>query len=176
MLFDMANEMARCAADICGILQAEEHARACAGEMRRFEGGQGPGEEIMGSVDPAVQLAAALDRRGVTVSAGQGRVIVHLGGFEEFTIRASGIRARGYGREWAWRYGSEAGRHPRDDWEGAAEAVGKFLHGLPELTGTALLYRMDHMGWTGEQEIEEKLKCARHENMSPKERLKRDAR
>jgi glycosidase len=113
----------------------------------------------VGGVNPAIQLAAALDRRGISVSVDLDRVIVHAGRGQRMIIRprASGVRAHDYGRDWSWHYGDESGRHPRGDFEGAAETVETFLRDLPELADSTLLYRMDHMGWTQEEELKEAL-------------------
>jgi hypothetical protein len=118
----------------------------------------------MGGVNPTIQLAAALDRRGVTVSVDFENVRIHLGSYREYIVvqpRASGINVHDIGRYWFWNYGGEAGKHPRDDYEGAAEAIEKFLRSGPGLADTRLLYRMDHMGWTFEQETREALERAR---------------
>ncbi len=124
----------------------------------------------MGGVDPTIQLAAALDRRGVTVSIDFDRVRVHLGEFKYIVIRprTKGVKLHDYGREWSWTYGGEAGRHARDDYEGAADAVEKFLRNLPGLAETALLYRMEHMGMSFKEETQEALDRARRKKTSGK--------
>ncbi len=124
----------------------------------------------MGGVDPTIQLAAALDRRGVSVSIDFDRVRVHLREFKYIVIRprTEGVKVHDYGREWSWTYGGEAGRHPRDDYEGAADAVEKFLRNLPALAETALLYRMDHMGMSFEEETQEALERARQKKTDGK--------
>jgi hypothetical protein len=123
----------------------------------------------MGGVNPTIQLAAALDRRGVTVSVDVESVRIHIGGYREYIVvqpRASGINAHDIGRYWFWNYGGEADKYPRDDYEGAADAIEKFLRNTPGLAATRLLYRMDHMGWTFEQETQEALERARRKNKS----------
>ncbi len=122
----------------------------------------------MGGVNPTIQLAAALDRRGVTVSIDLDRVHVHIQGRERVIIqpRTEGLKTHDYGREWSWHYGGDAGRHPRDDYEGAAEAVEQFLRNMPGLAETALLYRMNHMGWSFEQETREALERAKRKKES----------
>jgi hypothetical protein len=66
------------------------------------------------------------------------------------------------GRHWFWRYAGRAEcSHPSDDYEGAADAIEKFLRDIPGLGDTRLLYRMNHMGWTFWQETEEILERAR---------------
>jgi hypothetical protein len=117
----------------------------------------------VGGVNPVVQLAAALDRRGVTVSVDGDRVRVHLGGFTYIVIKplTEGVAPHEYGREWCWQYGGGAGRHPVGDYEGAAEAIVKFLRGVPALAGSALIYRMDHMGMSWAEETQEALDRAR---------------
>ncbi len=124
----------------------------------------------MGGVNPTIQLAAALDRRGVAVSIDFDRVRVHLGEFKYIVIRprTEGVKVHDYGREWSWTYGGEAGRHPRDDYEGAANAVERFLRNLPGLAETALLYRMEHMGMSFEEETQEALDRARRKKTSGK--------
>ncbi len=49
---------------------------------------------------------------------------------------------------------------PRDDYEGAADAVVTFLTSDPALDDTACRYRIDHMGMSFEEETNEAL--ARH--------------
>jgi len=117
----------------------------------------------MGGVNPVIQLAAALDRRGITVSIDGDRVHVHIGPRERMAIRrrAEGIPSHQLGREWSWQHGAQAGCHPVTDYEGAADAVEKALRGMPDLAGTSLLHRMDHLGWTWEQESGKH--CGRHE-------------
>jgi hypothetical protein len=114
----------------------------------------------MGGVDPALQLAAALDRRGITASTDLDRVRVHLGGYREYIVIRSWaprINTHDIGRYWFWDYLGDIGQHPNDDYEGAADAIEKFLRDIPGLADTRLLYRMDHIGWTREQEEEELL-------------------
>ena len=120
----------------------------------------------MGGVNPTIQLAAALDRRGISVSVDLDRVRVHIQGREKMIIerRTSGIPVCRYGREWSWDYGGRSGTHPVSDHEGAADAIEAMLRGLPGLAGTPLRYRMDHMGQTFEQEDQESLEAARAKN------------
>jgi hypothetical protein len=122
----------------------------------------------MGGVNPTIQLAAALDRRGITVSIYFDRVKVRFHGHERMVIRprTEGVKPCDYGREWTWHYGGDAGRHPRDDYEGTADAVEQFLRKMPALAETALIYRMNHMGWTFEQETQEALEQARRKEES----------
>jgi hypothetical protein len=117
----------------------------------------------MGGVNTAIQLAAALNRRGISVSLDQRGVIVHIHLQETMLISPHnrGPRPYTYGREWYWEYGGQDGRHHSGDWEGAADAVEKFLRSQPGMKDTALLYRMDHMGWTREEETQEALERAR---------------
>jgi hypothetical protein len=125
----------------------------------------------MGGVNPTIQLAAALDRRGVTVSVDVDSVRIHLGSYREYIVvqpRASGMQVHNIGRYWFWDYGGEADKYPRDDYEGAADAIEKFLRNTPVLAASRLLYRMDHMGWTFEQETQEALERARRENNGSK--------
>ncbi len=55
----------------------------------------------MSGVNPTIQLAAALDRRGVTVSIDLDRVRIHLGEFKYIVIkpRTEGVKVHDYGRE-----------------------------------------------------------------------------
>lgn len=112
----------------------------------------------MGGVNPAIQLAAALDRRGVTVSIDHDRVRIHLGGYREYIVIqgfASRAKIHDTGRNWYWDHLVETGQHPVDDYEGAADAIEKFLRDIPGLAGSHLLYRMNHIGWNCEQEEDE---------------------
>lgn len=118
----------------------------------------------MGGVNPTIQLAAALDRRGITVSVDGERINIHLGTPGKHIVVggwAPRVDPCDIGRYWFWDYAGTAGQHPRDDFEGAADAIEKFLRHIPGLGDTRLLYRMDHMGWTGEQEIGEILQRGR---------------
>ena len=112
----------------------------------------------MSGVNPAIQLAAALDRRGISVSVDGERINIHLGTPRNYIV-VQGWAPRVYpcdiGRYWFWDHAGKAGSHPRDDFEGAADAIEKFIRDDPGLADTRLLYRMDHIGWTGEQETEE---------------------
>jgi hypothetical protein len=119
----------------------------------------------MGGVNPVLQLAAALDRRGVTASVESNRVFIHLGKprqYIEVQAHSGAVPCTEWGRHWFWRYAGQAEcSHPSDDYEGAADAIEKFLRDIPGLADTRLLYRMNHIGWTGEQEAEEILERGR---------------
>ena len=113
----------------------------------------------MGGVNITIQLAAALDRRGVRVSIDLDRVVVHIDGRDKMVIKTQ-TRGENRWREWSWEYGQKMGEHPLNDYEGAAEAVENFLRSQPGLGETPLLYRMNHMGWTWKQEGDEILQRA----------------
>jgi hypothetical protein len=120
----------------------------------------------MGGVNPTIQLAAALDQRGVTVSLDGDRVLIHLGTYRKYIVvepRSDAVPATEWGRHWFWRCAGRAEcSHPSDDdYEGAADAIEKFLRDIPGLGDTRLLYRMNHMGWTFWQETEEILERGR---------------
>lgn len=119
----------------------------------------------MGGVNPTLQLAAALDRRGVTASVDGQRVFIHLGKLRQYIVveaHSDAVPVTEWGRHWFWRYAGRAEcSHPSDDYEGAADAIEKFLRDIPGLEDTRLLHRMNHIGWTGEQEIEEILERGR---------------
>jgi hypothetical protein len=119
----------------------------------------------MGGVNQALQLAAALDRRGVSVHVDGERVFIHLGQLRKYIAvepRSDSVPVTEWGRHWFWHYAGRAEcSHPSDDYEGAADAIEKFLRDIPGLEGTRLLYRMDHMGWTFQQETEEILERGR---------------
>lgn len=125
----------------------------------------------MGGVNPMIQLVAALDRRGMTVSIDVDRVLIHLGGYREYLLiqpRSDAVPITEWGHNWFWRYGGRAEcSHPRDDYEGAADAIEKFLRDIQGLADTRLLYRMNHMGWTFEQEGEEILERGRQARRDP---------
>jgi hypothetical protein len=59
--------------------------------------------------------------------------------------------------------GDESCRHPRGDYEGLAAAFEKYLRERPEFAQTRVLYRMNHMGWTWQEEDQEALDQARAE-------------
>jgi hypothetical protein len=121
----------------------------------------------MGGVNPGIQLAAALDRRGVTVSVDQARINIHLGRPRQYIVVqgwAPRVETLDIGQYWFWDYAGRSGKHPIDDFEGAADAIEKFLRDIPGLDDTRLLYRMKHMGRTQEQEIEEILERGRKKN------------
>jgi hypothetical protein len=80
--------------------------------------------------------------------------------------RTEAVKTHDYGREWTWHYGGDAGRHPRDDYEGAAEVVEQFLRNMPGLAETVLLYHTNHMGWSSERETQEALERARRKKES----------
>jgi hypothetical protein len=125
------------------------------------------GLAAMGGVNPEIQLAAALDRRGITVSVDLDRINIHLGGYREYIVVggwAPRVETHDIGRYWFWDYVGKAGKHPRDDFEGAADAIEKFLRDIPGLADTRLLYRMNHMGWTWRQEEDEILERGRKKN------------
>jgi hypothetical protein len=117
----------------------------------------------VGGVNPTIQLAAALDRRGITVSIDLDRIRVHIHGHEQMVIqpRTEGVKPHDYGREWFWKYGGDFGTHPRDDIEGMADAVLKFILDGYAFGGTTLRYRIDHMGMTFQQETQEVLDRAK---------------
>jgi hypothetical protein len=118
----------------------------------------------MAGMNRAIQLAAALDRRGVTVSVDLDRVRIHLGGYREYIVvqgHESRVKIHDIGRNWFWDYLGEAGQHSVDDYEGAADAIEKFLRDIPGLAGSHLLYRMNHIGWNCEQEEDEILERTR---------------
>ena len=97
-------------------------------------------------MNPVIQLAAALDRRGVTVSIDGDWLRVHLGGYREHIIisrQARGVEPWDIGRNWLWEHGGKSGTHPISDHEGAAAAIEAFLRADRGLAGTALLRRMD---------------------------------
>lgn len=118
-----------------------------------------------GRVNPTIQLAAALDRPGVTVSLDGARVLIHLGTYRKYIVvepRSDAVPVTEWGRHRFWHYAGRAEcSHPSDDYEGAADAIEKFLRDIPGLGDTRLLYRMNHMGWTFRQETEEILERAR---------------
>jgi hypothetical protein len=119
----------------------------------------------MGGVNPTLQLAAALDRRGITASVEDDRVFIHLGRLREYIVVegwSDAVPVTEWGRHWFWHYAGRAEcSHRSDDYEGAADAIGKFLRDIPGLEDTRLLYRMNHMGWTFRQETEELLERGR---------------
>jgi hypothetical protein len=120
----------------------------------------------MGGLNPAIQLAAALDKRGITVSIDGDRVHAHIGYRNHMIIKpcTEGVKSHQFGREWSWSHGGESGLHPRGDYDGAAQAIDKTLRSLPALEDTRLLYRMNHIGWTWAQESDEALERARRIN------------
>lgn len=101
-------------------------------------------------MNPVIQLAAALDRRGMTVSIDGGdRLLVHLGGYREHILigrQVRGIAPQDIGKSWLWEHGGKSGTHPVSDHDGAAAAIGAFLRAGPGLAGTALVRRMDKFG------------------------------
>ena len=107
----------------------------------------------MGGVDHWLQLAAALDRRGITVTVEVNQVIVRIGaGNAPMRI---GYDNHLHPRRWRWSYLGREGSHPMGDFDGAAQAVEEFLRAQPGLAGTELLLRMNRMGMTFQQETEE---------------------
>lgn len=118
---------------------------SAAGRCRR-----GAKSAIGGQVNPVIQLAAALDRRGVMVSIDDGyRLLVHLGGYREHIVIARQVRGVALcdiGKTWLWEHGGKSGTHPASDHEGAAAAIEAFPRADPGLVGTALLRRMDKYG------------------------------
>jgi hypothetical protein len=117
----------------------------------------------VGGVNPAIQLAAALDRRGISVSLDYEWVVIHIQGQERIVVgrRTEGVKPYQIGREWAWSYADEWGVHPVKDYEGAAEAIEEMLRSIPSLAETALLWRMDFMGLSFEQESQARLERLR---------------
>lgn len=108
----------------------------------------------MGDVNHKLQLAAALDRRGITATVEWQQVIVRIGS----NLKSMTIRYAVHGPlRWVWSYLGRDGTYPGGDFEGAAEAIEAFLRALPGMAGTELLYRMDHIGMTWRQETEEAL-------------------
>jgi hypothetical protein len=121
----------------------------------------------LGGVNPTIQLAAVLDRRGITVSVDGERINIHLGTPRKYIVIqgwAPRVDPCDIGRYWFWDYAGKAGQHPRDDYEGTADAIEKFIRDDPGLADTRLIYRMNHMGWTQEQEMKEILERGRKEN------------
>jgi len=118
----------------------------------------------MAGVNHALQLAAALDRRGITTLLNQGHLAVRIGrDSDPMPIKPANSGTR----RWIWSYHGNDGAHASDDYEGTADAIEKFLRATPALAGTELLYRMDHMGWTMQQEGDELLECARTTHQLP---------
>lgn len=118
----------------------------------------------MGSVNPTLQLAAALDRRGITTLLNQGQLAVRIGRDSSPMPIKPAILGE---PRWTWTYCAKDGSHPCDDYEGTAETIEKFLRDIPALADTELLYRMDHMGWTMQQEGDELLQRARCQAAAP---------
>ncbi|HEX9356360.1 MAG TPA: hypothetical protein VF933_21400 [Streptosporangiaceae bacterium] len=77
--------------------------------------------------DPALQLAAALDKRGLNVSAHRGIVLVWIEGAPPMMITPYGKTTNDYGHNWSWHYAGATATHPRNDTPGAAQAVTQFL-------------------------------------------------
>ena len=97
-------------------------------------------------MNPVIQLAAALDRRGVTVSVDDDGLRIHRGGYRQYILvsrQVRGVAAWDIGKNWQWEYGGRSGTHPIDDHEGAAAAIEAFLRADKGLASTALLRRMD---------------------------------
>ncbi len=117
----------------------------------------------MGGVNPTLQLAAALDRRGVTARVQYDRVRVWIENSDHMIIEPAtkGRKPHEYGRYWWWEYGGNSGEHSRDDYEGAAEAVVKFLLADPALKDTRCVYRIANMGKSFQQETDALLERAR---------------
>jgi len=61
--------------------------------------------------------------------------------------RTERVKPSDYGREWSWTYdGGDFRTHARNDFEGAAKAVLKFILTNHAFDDTALRYRIDHIG------------------------------
>lgn len=121
----------------------------------------------MGGANVTLQVAAALDRRGITAWADNQEVVVLI----DHDGTKMRIRRRKYGRkpnppEWEWgSEGDDLYRHPLDDYEGLAAAFEKYVRDNPEFAGTRVLYRMNHMGWTWQEEDQETIEKA-HESIA----------
>ncbi len=100
----------------------------------------------MRGANPVIQLAAALDRRGVTVSIYWEWVYVWLRDHERMVIKPS-TRVPGHeiGRMWAWEHNGNYWSHPREDWEGAAEIVADYIGEDRAFVATAARLRVDRM-------------------------------
>jgi len=82
----------------------------------------------MRGANSAIQLAAALDRRGVTASIHWEWVYVWLRDCEPIVIKPSTrVPTHEVGRMWAWDHNGNYWSHPRDDWEGVAEIVANYI-------------------------------------------------
>ena len=100
----------------------------------------------MNGLDPAIQLAAALDRRGVTVTIHWEWVSVWLGEFKRMVIRPSTSGPmHDMGRKWTWEHNGNCWSHPRDDWDGVAEIVAGYIAKDPMFTNTAARLRVERM-------------------------------
>ena len=119
----------------------------------------------MGGVDYWLQLAAALDRRGITVKIDVNQVIVRVGAGNAPMI--IGYDNHLHPQRWHWAYHGRDGTHPIGDFDGAAQAVEEFLRAQPGLAGTELLHRMNRMGMTFQQETEEILARAQAAGHTP---------
>jgi hypothetical protein len=100
----------------------------------------------MNGLDPAIQLAAALDRRGVTVTIHREWVRVWLREYEYMVIRPSiSGPVHDMGKSWSWEHNGKYWSHPRDDWEGVAELVATYIAEDRAFVGTAARLRVDRM-------------------------------
>ena len=116
-------------------------------------------------VDYWLQLAAALDRRGITVKIDVNQVIVRIG--RDNAPITIGYDNHLHPERWHWSYLGRDGTHPIGDFDGAAQAVEEFLRATPGLAGTELLHRMNHMGMTFQQETDEILARAKANGYTP---------
>ena len=100
----------------------------------------------MRGANSAIQLAAALDRRGVTASIHWEWVYVWLRDCEPIVIKPSTrVPTHEVGRMWAWDHNGNYWSHPRDDWEGVAEIVANYIAEDRAFVATAARLRVDHM-------------------------------
>ncbi len=71
----------------------------------------------------------------VTVSLDGDRVLIYLGTYRKYIVVEPGsdaVPATEWGRHWFWHYAGRAEcSHPSDDYEGAADAIEKFLRDIP---------------------------------------------
>ena len=89
------------------------------------------------SPDPALQLAAAINRRQMTVRIDHSDVKVWIQE-DHFLF----IRMTDRGQSWAWEYDGTTRTCPVGDWEGLAETIAQFIADEPTLAATAARFRL----------------------------------